>query len=215
VAWFRPMTSGAGARLGPTDGLPRVRPRAAQPAPRLGRGDRARVLPTGFRGRGLPDATPARETYGASDLELPGSFRRFFRLLLPTLVLLVAMSIASEVRRQQPPALSVQLRNDLIRARALADSCTAALAEAEASFRAYNAHVDSLHDAVRGYESLHPAGVPADSYSSYLAAFDSYNVAAAGWQARADSLRASWAACKEVIERHNALADSARRMMEQ
>lgn len=149
-------------------------------------------------------------------MALPALLRRIARVLLPTLVVLVVASVAFEVRRRaQPTDPGVQLRNDLLRARASADSCASALAEAEARFRAYDAHVDSLRGAVRGFEALHPDGVPADSYPSYLAAFDSYNVAAAGWQARADSLQASWAACAEAVERHNALADSVSAIMKQ
>lgn len=145
---------------------------------------------------------------------LPASLRRIIRVLLPAVVLLVIGSIVLEVRRgSEPRDPGVRLRNDLIRARRSADSCTTALSEEEERFRAYNARVDSLRDAVRGYEALHPAGVPADSYPSYLAAFDSYNVAVGGWQARADSLQATWAACTELVERHNALADSARRLI--
>jgi len=138
------------------------------------------------------------------------------RVLLPVLVLLTFVSVAFEVRRRAQPAQpGVRLRNDLLRARAFADSCASALAEEEARFRAYDARVDSLRDAVRGYEALHPRGVPADSYPNYLAAFDSYNVAVAGWQARADSLQATWAACTETVERHNELADSVRGIMAQ
>lgn len=149
-------------------------------------------------------------------MALPERRRRIIRVLLPAFVVLVVVNVGLEVRRsRQPRNPGVRLRNDLIRARALADSCAAALAEEEARFREYNARVDSLHDAVRGFEALHPAGVPADSYPRYLAAFDSYNVAVADWQARADSLQASWAACKEAVERHNALADSMRRILEQ
>lgn len=149
-------------------------------------------------------------------MALPASLRRIMRVLLPAIVLVAVGSIALEVRRSsQPRDPGVRLRNDLIRARRSADSCATALAEEEERFRAYNARVDSLRGAVRGYEALHPAGVPADSYSNYLAAFDSYNVAAAGWQARADSLQASWAACAEAVERHNALADSVSAIMKQ
>lgn len=149
-------------------------------------------------------------------MALPGPLRRLARVLLPALVLLVVASVAFEVRRRtRPPDPGVRMRNDLLRARAAADSCAAALADEEARFRAYDARVDSLRGAVRGFEALHPDGVPADSYPSYLAAFDSYNVAVAGWQARADSLRASWAACSEAVERHNALADSVGAIMRQ
>jgi len=147
---------------------------------------------------------------------LPASLRRIVRVLLPAFIIVVIGSIVLEVRRsRQPQDPGVRLRNDLLRARAAADSCAGALAAEEASFRAYDARVDSLRVAVRGFEALHPDGVPADSYPSYLAAFDSYNVAVAGWQARADSLRASWAACAEAIERHNALADSVGAIMKQ
>lgn len=149
-------------------------------------------------------------------LALPGPLRRIIRVLLPALVLLTLVSIGFEVRRRaRPRDPGVRLRNDLLRARAAADSCASVLADEEARFRAYDARVDSLRDVVRSFEALDPAGVPADSYPSYLAAFDSYNVAVEGWQARADSLQATWAACTETVERHNELADSVRGIMAQ
>jgi hypothetical protein len=141
-------------------------------------------------------------------------FRRAIRLLLPTVVVVLLGAIVLEVRRQRSPARPpAELSAELIRARAAADSCAAALAAEEGEFRAFDARVDSMREVVRRFESLDPAGVPVDSYARYLAAIDTYNAAAAAWPARADSLRAHWEACRDVTEQYNALLDSLHRLM--
>jgi len=143
-----------------------------------------------------------------------GRFRRPIRVLLPAVVVVLLGSIVLEVRRQRSPARPpAELRTALIHARAAADSCAAALAAEEEEFRAFGARVDSMREAVRGFEALDPAGVPADSYARYLAAVDTYNAAAAAWPARADSLRAHWAACRDATELYNTLVDSVRRVL--
>ncbi|HEY8469220.1 MAG TPA: hypothetical protein VIL18_06235 [Longimicrobiales bacterium] len=135
-------------------------------------------------------------------------------MLLPLVVVVLLGSIVLEVRRQRSPARPpAELRTGLMHARAAADSCAAALAAEEEDFRAFGARVDSMREVVRGFEALDPAGVPVDSYAHYLAAVDTYNAAAAAWPARADSLRAHWAACRDATEQYNALVDSVRRLM--
>jgi hypothetical protein len=67
-----------------------------------------------------------------------------------------------------------------------------------------------LREAVRGFESEAAGGVPARSYEQYLETFESYNSAVPVWEERADSLRARWASCRDLTERHNALIDSLR-----
>jgi hypothetical protein len=146
-------------------------------------------------------------------MPLSDRFRKPSRVLLLMVVAVLLGSVLLEVRRQTRPARPpTELRTGLLRARAAADSCVAALAAEEERFRAFGARVDSMREAVRGFETLDPAGVPVDSYARYLAAFDSYNAAAAAWPARADSLRAHWAACRDATELYNALVDSLRRL---
>lgn len=88
------------------------------------------------------------------------------------------------------------------------------LVTAEAGFRAYDSRVDSLRSRVEELESLHPEGVPADSFDIYLEAFDDYNEAVEGWEGRVDALREERTECVEIVERHNQLSDSLRGILE-
>jgi len=110
------------------------------------------------------------------------------------------------------------LRGEVFAARASAESCTADLAVAESEFRLRNAEVDSLRRRVRGSEeplAEGGRGVPAEEYDAYLEAFDEYNASVAEWEARAEALREREGACREAVERHNLLADSLRRVLEE
>lgn len=115
-----------------------------------------------------------------------------------------------------PPSAGERLSalRDTLRARRVAaDSCRRVLSYEEASFREYDDRVDSLRRRVRGYESLDPEGVPADSYGTYLEVFDRYNEAVPGWEARAESLEAVWEECRALVRAHNDVADSVRRLL--
>lgn len=105
------------------------------------------------------------------------------------------------------------LRDTLRARRAAADSCRRVLSYEEASFQDYDERIDSLRERVRGYEALDPEGVPADSYGIYLEAFDRYNDAVPGWEARAESLEAVWQECRALVREHNEMADSVRRLL--
>jgi hypothetical protein len=113
-------------------------------------------------------------------------------------------------RARDPAALLADALGVL---RAAAAACRSDLDVGTARLAVYDAQLDSLHGRVRAFEALDPRGVPADSYEVYLDAFHQYNDSAAGWSARADTLRARLASCRAVTERHNLLADSLRRLL--
>ena len=106
------------------------------------------------------------------------------------------------------------LRSELRLLRTASDSCQVALAQEEMLFRDHDRRVDSLRAAVSEYESLHPEGVPADTYPGYLETFEAYNRAVPAWTMQVDSLQAHWEACRERVDAHNALADSLRLRLE-
>ena len=107
-----------------------------------------------------------------------------------------------------------RLRAQLAELRAASTECLAELAEAESTFRDFNARVDSMREIVREYEELDSRGVPNAQYDAYLETFGRYNDSVSVWQGRADSLENSTERCQIIVGRHNALADSVRRMME-
>lgn len=110
----------------------------------------------------------------------------------------------------EPRRRANQLQEDLRAQRLDADACRRGLVTAEANFREYDDRVASLRERVEGYESLHPDGVPADSFEVYLEVFDRYNEAVEGWQDRAEALRGEREECVEIVEAHNELSDSLR-----
>lgn len=110
-------------------------------------------------------------------------------------------------------ARQLRVRQELQSARLSVDSCKAAIAAEEDSFRDYDRRVDSLRRAVRAFEAEDPDGVPAEQYEQYLGTFDRYNAAVPAWRERADSLRSHLEACRAMAERHNLLADSLRGLL--
>ncbi len=106
------------------------------------------------------------------------------------------------------------LRDGVYRARVSADSCRNELAYQERLFRRFDAVVDSLRGAVRDFERMDERGVPEERYDEYLEHFEGYNDSVAVWRARAAELRETEAACRTLIEGHNALADSLRTRIE-
>lgn len=126
---------------------------------------------------------------------------------------LVALGVWVALSYVQPRREARALRDRLRTARAAVDSCRMTLSREQADFRAFDDRVDSLRGEVRGFESLHPEGVPADSFEAYMDAFDRYNEAVPRWRARADSLESRLRTCRTLADRHNALADSLRRIL--
>lgn len=110
------------------------------------------------------------------------------------------------------------LRGQVLEARVEADRCTSDLALAESVFRQKNAEVDSLRRAVEAAERPLPGGgrgVDAEGYDDYLVTFDRYNAAVREWETQAGEIREREGACREFVERHNLLADSLRRVLEE
>lgn len=107
------------------------------------------------------------------------------------------------------------IRPELASRRQDADSCLAALGREEESLQASDARLDSLRRRIAYFEGLDPRGVPADSYEAYLEAFERYNQGIPAQTAAGETLRAHWRACTEIVQRHNAMADSARALAEE
>lgn len=106
------------------------------------------------------------------------------------------------------------LREDVLRLRVASSECLAEIGMEEAAFREYHDRVDSLRDEILEFEALDDRGVPAEQYEEYLEVFERYNRSVPAWRARADSLQARWEACRDLVERHNTLADSLRGRVE-
>jgi hypothetical protein len=70
-----------------------------------------------------------------------------------------------------------------------------------------------MRERVRDLEALDRRGVPADSYTVYMAAFTAYNDSAAAWPPLEQAVRALEAACRAVAEHHNVLTDSLRELV--
>jgi hypothetical protein len=106
------------------------------------------------------------------------------------------------------------LREQLLYARVLADSCRIALSWEEQDFLRFDSFVDSLRSRVEGFEDPEQGGVPQEVYPEYMRGFNRYNDSVAVWQDRADSLRAREAECRALAEAHNLLGDSLRRRLD-
>lgn len=104
------------------------------------------------------------------------------------------------------------LQGALHHARFSVDSCKMSLAQEEQRFLFFDEAVDSLHARVRSFEDPSQGGVPEALYPEYLEVFDRYNDSVAVWDARAGALQASEASCRGLVEKHNALGDSLRRL---
>lgn len=105
------------------------------------------------------------------------------------------------------------LRRGIYTARLAADSCRGTLRLEESRFRDFGDAVDSLRSEVRDFEQVDPRGVPEAQYAEYLERFNAYNDSVAAWDARTAELRENEAACRTLVEDHNALSDSLRRRL--
>ena len=61
---------------------------------------------------------------------------------------------------------------------------------------------------VDSFEALDERGVPEAQYDRYMDVFNAYNDSVEVYEVRAEQLRSADAACRGVIEGHNALSDS-------
>ncbi|UCF19823.1 MAG: hypothetical protein JSU87_18245 [Gemmatimonadota bacterium] len=130
-------------------------------------------------------------------------------MLTISVVVFVAI-VTIDLLTPVPPAQRLRLlREELSNLRTAADSCLAALELEEEQLRASDARFDSLRNLIEHYEGLDPAGVPAESYDSYLQAFRAYNRGIPARAAAGDTLRSHWQACRDIVALHNQVADSA------
>jgi len=134
--------------------------------------------------------------------------------LLGALLLIAAAAVLLRIGRpggrDEPLA---PLRDTLRALRTTVESCQDSLTLDGARLEADRLRLDSMRARVRVLETIDARGVPADSYATYLEAFDRYNDSVDAWTARADTLDRSWKLCRELTETHNALTDSLHRAL--
>lgn len=133
------------------------------------------------------------------------------RLVILSALLLVSAAAVAAYRTTLPPSLREQallLRGEVGELRGKIHECQSALQVDEVDFRGFQTEVDSLQEVIRRFESLHPEGVPVDSYPRYMEAVEGYNAALPEWKVLSDSLEGAWERCRALTQRHNRLADS-------
>lgn len=131
-----------------------------------------------------------------------------------SLVVFAAIASGPVLERNRRAGQIQALRLALDQARYTADSCKISLAREERDFRLFDEAVDSLRSVTDSYEDPQQGGVPQEEYEEYLEVFDLYNTSVEAWQARADSLQANDARCRILIESHNELGDSIRKVQD-
>ena len=90
------------------------------------------------------------------------------------------------------------------------NSCVSAMAQDELAVQTRLADTDSLRARITTLESLHPRGVPADSFPTYLELVDRFNKAVGAWDTLGELARSRRQDCQGTVEAHNALSDSLR-----
>jgi hypothetical protein len=140
--------------------------------------------------------------------------RALWVLVVLALAAVTAAGAWNLIERRRTVREIRSLRDSLYAARLAADSCRWSLATQERRFRRFDATIDSLREEVRDFEALDERGVPEERYDEYLERFEAYNDSVIAWDARAETLQANEAACREIVEAHNALTDSVRRRVE-
>ncbi|MEX2528368.1 MAG: hypothetical protein WEA09_12090 [Gemmatimonadota bacterium] len=126
-------------------------------------------------------------------------------------LLLVSAAAAAAYRTTLPPSLREQalvLRGEVGELRGEIHKCQSSLQADEVDFRGFQTNVDSLQEQIRGFESLHPEGVPVDSYPRYMKTVEEFNAALPQWSELSDSLEVAWERCRALTQHHNRLADS-------
>ena len=137
------------------------------------------------------------------------------------LALLVFLTLAAlgavAFQLMGPPSTreTIEAARDSLRVlRSEAEACRAGIRQGEVEFRDYQGEVAALRERIRNLESLHPDGVPGDSYAIYLEVVNTFNLAVPDWSDRVDTLQAGWASCRNVVEAHNVMADSLQRLLD-
>lgn len=131
-------------------------------------------------------------------------------MLALSAVALLAIILSDFLVQPDPEEQLRILRHEMNDLRVAADSCREAVEREEAELRATDARFDSLRARIDYFERLDPRGVPADSYEAYLDVFNAFNAGIPERAAAGDTLEAHYQACRELVSRHNQIADSAR-----
>ena len=135
-----------------------------------------------------------------------------------TLVLIVlAFGVKAYVETQAKIDEVESLRSVMVEARAGVDACFVERDRAQSIFDQADRVVDSLRNEVDGHEIDLPdggRGVEQERYPRYLGTVEVYNLAVREWGAAADSLQATDARCRPLVEAHNLLVDSLTRILE-
>lgn len=135
-------------------------------------------------------------------------------LLSLSAAVLLFVGVDRLLERQRISEEVTRLRGELFQARAAAQRCQGGLANSEARLRDFDEVIGSLRARVDSFEALDARGVPEEEYDAYMESFESYNDSVAAWDDRAQRLRTAEASCRATIERHNALRDTLRGVME-
>lgn len=128
--------------------------------------------------------------------------------------LLILLGGRRIIERQQTVAEIERMREELYRSRLASDRCLGSLQTSETALRRLRTAIDSLRVAVGDYETA--AGqVPQSRYDEYMGVFEEYNDSVEIWEGRERRLRSAEAQCRTTIERHNALGDSLRAVLDE
>lgn len=128
--------------------------------------------------------------------------------------LLILLGARRIMERQQTVAEIERLREELYRSRLASDRCLGSLQTSESALRRLRTTIDSLRVEVDDYETA--AGqVPQNRYDEYMGVFEEYNDSVSVWEGRERRLRSAEAQCRTTIERHNALGDSLRAVLDE
>jgi enamine deaminase RidA (YjgF/YER057c/UK114 family) len=139
--------------------------------------------------------------------------RRRFLVLLTAALVIAAAGVLSIGRSLRQPGAIAQTREALQELRTAVDSCHTAVSDNQQELLTYNAYLDSVRARVRELEALHPRGVPADSYASYMREFSRYNDSVGIWDTRVTELQTAREECAAVTAAHNELLDSLRMLL--
>jgi DNA repair ATPase RecN len=116
--------------------------------------------------------------------------------------------------RDSPLRQAEEVRDVVREARAGWEACLDTLDVVERRFRTQAEETERLQARIHRLEAMDPRGVPADSYEVYLEVVDRFNATVQGWEGRLAALRAREAACQDLLEARNELADSLRALLE-
>ena len=128
-------------------------------------------------------------------------------------VVTVGFTASSTMERRREVQRLEMLRDSISTLRSKAELCQAAVTDQAASFKDFDAGVDSLRTEARAFESEEQGRVPAAEYEAYLDAVRTYNRSVLAWRGQAAELESRSEECRALFVRHNVLVDSLRLML--